>query len=183
MPEASDVGGGAAHVDDQRLVALRDEGGAAHRVGRPRGEAVDGIRLCHPRHHHGAVVLGQVEWRRDAARAQRLGECPRGPSGQLDEAGVEEGGIFALEQADAPEPVGEGDRHVGALLVENRAGLFLAVSVQGREDGGDADRADPGGTDPPRGLTHAPGVERNERSAVELVPAVAEVNVLAERGA
>ncbi len=71
-----------------------------------------------------------------------------------------------------PEPVGEGDRHVGALLEEDRAGLFLAGSVQGREDGGDADRADPGGTDPPRGLTHAPGVERDERAAVELVPAL-----------
>ena len=63
MPQAADVGGGAAHVDDERLVALGEKRGAAHRVGRPRREGVDGIRLRHLRQHDGPVVLGEVEGR------------------------------------------------------------------------------------------------------------------------
>ena len=92
--------------------------------------------------------------------------------GQLDEAGIEQGRVLALEEPDAAEPVGERDRDVGAFVAENRRRFFFARGVQRREDRGDRDRADPGGADPPGGLAHALAVERDERAAVELVAAL-----------
>ena len=111
-------------------------------------------------------------------QAERAG---RGP-GQLDEAGVEQGRVLALEQADAAEPVGEGDRDVGTLFEDDGGGFFLAGGVQRRENGGDGDRADPGVADPPGGRAHAAGVERDERAAVELVAALQHHHLAADEG-
>ena len=96
----------------------------------PEAKRVDRVGLRHLGQHHGAVVLGEVERRRDAAGAQGLRERARGLPGQLDQAGVEQRRVLALQQADAPEPVGEGDRHPGALLGEDRGRLLLARGVE-----------------------------------------------------
>ncbi len=98
-------------------------------------------------------------------------ERPRGLPGQLDEAGVEQRRVLALEQADAAEPVRQGDRDVRAFLADDRRRLLLARRVQRREHRGDGDRADPGVADAPGRRAHAPAVERDERAAVELVAA------------
>ena len=75
---------------------------------------------------------------------------------QLDEAGVEQRRVLALEQADAAEPVRERDRDVGALLAQDRRRLLLARGVQRREDGGDArPSVMPGVADPPGRRAHA----------------------------
>jgi hypothetical protein len=157
---------------DQGLVALGEEGGAPHGVGRPGGEGVDRVGLRHLGQHHGAVVLGEVERRRDAARAQRLSEGPRGLPGQLDEAGVEERRVLALEESDAAEPVREGDGDTGAFLLNDGGGLLLARGVQRREHRRDGHRADPRVADAPRGRAHPARVEGDQGAAVELVAAL-----------
>src|SRR5205823_6695226 len=78
VAERTDVGGGAADVHHERVGQTRQERGAAHAVGRSRGERVDGVRLGDLGQHHGAVVLGEVQRRVDAAGAQRVGEGARG---------------------------------------------------------------------------------------------------------
>ncbi len=181
VAEAADVGSGAPHVDHQRLVAGGEEGGPAHGVGRPRGEGVDGIGLGHLRQHDGAVVLGEIERRLDAAPTQGLREGARCLAGQLDQAGVEQGRVLALEQADAAEAVGQGDGDVGALLAEDGRRLLLAGGVQWREHCGDRDRADARRADAPGRLAHALLVERHERAAVELVAALQHDDLAADQ--
>src|SRR4029453_7188322 len=108
----------------------------------------------------------------DAAPAQGLREGARGRAGQLDEAGVEEGRVLTLEQADAAQPRGERPRHVGTLLAEDGRRFLLARSVQGREDRGHCDGSDPHLAYPPGRRPHAPRVEGHEGPAGELVTAL-----------
>jgi hypothetical protein len=76
--EAPDVRRRPAHVDHDRVVELRQEGGAAHAVGRARREGVDGMGLGLGGQHHRAIVLGEIERRGRhgllAARGHERGE-------------------------------------------------------------------------------------------------------------
>ena len=172
MTQAADVRRRPPDVHDERVGALGQERGAAHRVGRPGGEAVDGEGLGDGREHDRAVVLGEVERRGDPARPQRVGEGARRPLRQIHERRVEQRRVLALEEAEAAEAVGERDGDARALLAEDLRRLLLARRVQRGEDRGDADRGDPRLADAARRGSHAARIERDEGPAVVLVAAL-----------
>ena len=182
MTQAADVGRGAADVDDDRVAEAREKRGAAHAVGGPGGEAVDGERLGRGGQHHGAVVLGEIERRGQAAGGQRLGEGAGRAPGEADQRGVEQRRVLALQQADAAELVRERHRGVGTLFAEDRRGVRLALGVERREHRGDRHRGDPGRPDPARGIAHASLVERHDGPAVVFVAALEHDDLAAHEG-
>src|SRR5262249_57826185 len=119
---------------------------------------------------HGAVVVGDVERRADAAPLERLVEATSRPAGQIHQARVEQGGVLPLEKADPPELMRAGDGQAGALLLEDARRLLLARRIERREDGCDADRAEATLADPLRGPAHRRRAEGQEGPAAVLVP-------------
>ena len=85
--------------------------------------------------------------------------------GQLDQAGVEQGRVLALQQADAAEPVRQRDRDVGAFLARgSRPRRSSQRRVERREDRGDRDRADARARGSRRAAARMPVVvERHDR--------------------
>ncbi len=100
---------------------------------------------------------------------------------QIDEGGVEEGGVLALEEADAAQIVRQGDRGLRAFLGEDRPRPLFAGGVERREDRGDRDRPDAALADLPRRPPHAGLVERHDRPAVVIVPAFEHEHLAADR--
>jgi hypothetical protein len=169
VAQGPDVGRGAAHVHDDGIVTLRQEGGAAHAVGRPRGEAVDGELPRLLGGQHGAVVLRDVERRPDLAPDQGLHEASGRPARQVDQTGVQQRRVLPLEQPDPPEVVRAGDGEPGTFLQQDAGGFFLAGWIEGREHGGDGRRRQASLADAPARLPDGRRVEGHDGASVVLV--------------
>ncbi len=100
---------------------------------------------------------------------------------QRPQAGVHDRRVLALEQPDPPELVREAERRAGHLLREQLGGLALELGVDRREHGRDRDRAQLLGADVGGDPLQLGPVQRRDRAPVDLVPAVGDVPVPAER--
>ncbi len=129
MRQRADIGGRAADVDDHRVLETGEEGRAAHRVGRTGGEGQHRVLLGEVGAHQRAVVLGDVERRRDAQVGDRLPESGDRLPRQWPQAGVEDRGILALEQPDAADVAGERDVRAGNLLLQMMAAASCSMLV------------------------------------------------------
>jgi hypothetical protein len=127
--QAADVGRGAADVDHHAvLLDAGQEGGAAHGVGRPRGEAEDRVALGHGRRAAPCRRSGsgraspRCRSPASASRRRVVVRCASPASAALSSADV-----LALEQADAAELVRQRDGAAGQL---RRRGSAAARSSQ-----------------------------------------------------
>src|SRR5262249_57082058 len=106
----------------------------------------------------------------DAAATYRAGERLGCPSRQVHEAGVQQGGVLALEQSDAAQVVRARDGDVGTFLAQDLRGLVFARRVERREDRADTRDAQATLPDASRRPAHAGRVEGDDGPAVVLVP-------------
>ena len=138
MRQHAQVGGGAAHVDDDGVVAARQVAGAADGVRRPARDGEDGIaaRVFHG--HERAVILRQVHFGvRHALVGQTgceaLGELAR----HVVQRRVQDSGVLALDQAHRADLAGDGHVHVLAQhLARDGRGAQLVVVAHGGEHAG-----------------------------------------------
>src|SRR5690606_6607058 len=137
--QRADVRRGAADIDDDCILYAREEGGAAHRVGRARGEGEDREFLGELGIHQGAVVLGEVEAAPDAGLGDRLADGLDHVLREVAQAGVHDRRVLAFEQADAADIARQRDVDAGQGFGEDFAGLLLELAGHGGEDGGDGD--------------------------------------------
>ena len=61
---------------------------------------------------------------------------------QISQAGVHDGRILALQQANAPDFAGERHARTGDLIAHNFGGAHLEFGIHGREDGADGNGRD-----------------------------------------
>ena len=97
--QQANVGGRAADVGDDGIAQTRQVGGAAHGVGRTRGERQHRVLRDHVGIHQGAVVLTDEERCLDPERGQCRGERRHHIDGHAGQRCIHDGGVFALQQA------------------------------------------------------------------------------------
>ena len=180
MLQDADVGGRAADIDNCAVSLAGEKGCAAHRVRRTGGKGRHRVALRVVDAHERAVVLGEEDRRIQRKLGESGVECLDDPRGKLAEAGVHDRGVLSFQEAGAADLVREADLDPGQLPLEDRRRLFLELPVDRREDRGDGDRAEPFLTDVRCHRTQLVGVQGRDRTPVELVPAVAQVDVVTE---
>ena len=164
--QAADIAGGAANIQHNGVLDPRQEGGAAHAVGRTRGEAADRLVPGHLGAGNRAVVLGDIERRRNATVGNGFGESIGGVAGQFDQARIQQCRVLSLKQPDPPEPARQRDMNIGVFVADNLSRPLLAFRGQWREHRADADggymvRAHVAG-----GVGHRALVERHQGTAI-----------------
>ena len=161
----------------------REERRAAHRVGRARGERRDRISLGEVDAHQRAVVLAQVHRRLDPELRERGAERGDDVLGKVAQAGVHDRRVLALEQADPADLVRETDRQrPGSSSPRIAAASSSSAAFTGENTDEIGDRPD--ALRPRMSAATAQQfvpVERRDRAAVELVAAVAEIDVRRDR--
>ena len=169
--QATDVAGGAAHIDHHRVVKPGQKSRAAHRIGRAGRKAVDRVAGRQFGQHHRAVVLGQVKRCVDTYRAQGLAKRTNHVVAKLGQAGVEQGDVFALQQTNAPEPVRQGDADPRTDVGDDLLRAQFVLGCQRRKNRRDADGVDTRVADTQCRFPQRIFVQRHKRPAVEFMAA------------
>ena len=172
MAERADVAGGAAHIHHQRILHAGQEGGAAHGIRRAGGEGQHREARRQRRADHRAIVLRDIERRGDPRRRQRRLEGRDGQPRQRHQRGVQQRDILPLQQPDPPQLMGQRDGGLRHLLPQDLRRAKLHPRVERGEDGRDSDAADARGAHRPRRRCHARLIERHDRPAVIIMPAL-----------
>jgi hypothetical protein len=175
----ADVAGGAADVDHDGVRLLREEGRAAHRVGRTRGHGEDREACRARRAHQRAVVLRQEEGRGDAGLRHGAGERVHDRVAEVAERRVEDGGVLAFEQAHAADFRRQRDAHARQRGAQHVCGVAFLRVVDQREHPRDRDVPDLVGGEGLRRRLDLGGHHRRDLAAVELEAATDDVGVRA----
>ncbi|GJD03044.1 hypothetical protein ColKHC_11869 [Colletotrichum higginsianum] len=155
--EVAHVGGGAADVDDDAAGPVdgvpREEGGAPDGVGRAGGEDADGRLHGLGEGQQVAGVGGEIQRAAEADAAHGADEGPDGALGEVEDRGVEDGGVLAGEETGAGDVVREDDVDALAQLgAQDPFDLVLlaVVLVGAAADADDGDVPEALGLDLPR---------------------------------
>ena len=116
---------------------------AAHAVRRPGREREDRVLLRELGAHQRSVVLADVEVGADAEVVERRAEGRDDRPRELAEARVQDRGVLALEQADAPDVAGERHVEVRDLFQQDLGRALLHLGGHRREDRRQCGRANP----------------------------------------
>ena len=171
VDQHSEIRGGAAHVDHQRIGDAGEERGAADAVGRAAADREDRVPQGLIQAHQRAVVLREERHRPQAVRVERLPHRAGHVPGHPGQGAVEYRGVLPLDQPDGADLVAERDVHVAELALDHLGGPQFVARRDRGEHAGDGDpvgRAADLAEKPRDGV----GVERGQVLAVELDPAV-----------
>ena len=179
--QRADIGRGAADIDDDGVGHARQIGGAAHGIGRPGREGQNRELLGEGGIHQRAVVLGQEKAALDAGLGNGVAKGRDHVMRQVAQTGVHDRRVFPLEQADTADIARQGDVGARQGLGENFAGLLFEIAIDRREDRGNGNGIDPLGLDVGGDLQQFLLVQRRDDPSVELVAAMGEIGMPANR--
>ena len=131
--------------------------------------------------HERAVVLTDEERRINLEFLQRASEGRHDRIGEVDEAGVHDGGVLALKKADAPNLVRERQAYPRNLFGENIRGSLLHFRCNRRKDRTDSRGRDTLALQILGDVAKAKLVQRRDLAPVELVAAFQHVAVSTRR--
>lgn len=179
--QRADVGRGAADVDDNAVLDAGQKGGAAYEVGRVAREGEHGkaFRKCGA--HQRAVILGQEEPAGNAAGVQSLAKGVDNHAGQVSEAGVHDARVLSLQKPDPADIARQRDVGARRRFSEDLACLALIFAIDRAEDRADGDCANSLPRDVLADLAKLVRVDRGNLASVELVSAMGEIGMGADR--
>ena len=125
--------------------------------------------------------MREEERGRNSGRGEGVAVGGDRPAAQLLQTGIEDSGVLALEQADAPDLLRERDASVGNLGADDLRGLPLHLGVDRREDGGDGHVPDGAPADLRGDLPQLCLVEGGDHAPVEFVAAMGQEVTVANR--
>ena len=172
----------APHVDDHSVPDAAQECRSPHRVGGARGECGHRVAASKVGAHQGAVVLADVQRAVEAKLDQRPDQPGHGALGERSQARIHDRSVLTLEQPQPADLTGQADVEFRCLAGQDITGLGLEAVVDGREDRGHRHRAHALRDDVLRRCSQLVVIDGADQPTVELMAAVAEIDVVAEHG-
>ena len=161
----------AADNVHNRLIDHGKVSSPPHRIGRAGRKAEHRERGSALRFGDRPVVLRDKKRRGDAEPSDGMTKSANHIVREIDERGVEESRILALEQADAAQMVGARDANARHLLLEDLRNLILVARIKRGKHRGDRHGANAGRADLLRRSSRRGNVERHETPSIVVMTA------------
>ena len=175
----ADVCRRAADINHDGIAQATKESRAAHTVGRSRSEGEHRIFFGEVGVHQRAVVLADVERRRDLQFIQRRFEAIHRARRQLPQTGVHDGGVLPLQQADAPDLARQRDIGVGDDRAHYLCALLFKGGVDRREHRRDSDGVQTGIADLLGDFAHLVRLKIGDLAPIKLMAPMRQVRIAA----